>query len=379
MQASQRLLAAKGLATFAFLGAIQALYGPLVRGLKQTFGIDTSEAGLIFTAHGGGALIGILTPLFLRVSWLKSHPLAIATTLMMLGAGGLLFAPSWPLMLVAAFVLALGFGIHVERLNSLFVAGFGTRGMTMSQIINAAFSIGSILGPVALALSGGPSRSVYGAVALVALALLPISLAADARVKQPGADRSGMGSSAHARTGSRTVLAAFVAMLCLVSGVENSIAGWTATLALARGYTYAEAANLTALFFGTILGGRLLAAVFAPRARAGVLVVTAIGGAALLLALAGVTASGPVVFALSGFALAPVFSATLIWVGSALPTSPHTNAIVIAGALLGAAVFPALIGKVIDVFGAGAAPSAILVLALAALGAAIWLHFVRRA
>ena len=375
---SQRLLALKGLATFAFLGAIQALYGPLVPGLKQTFGIDTSEAGLIFTAHGGGALIGILTPLFLRARLLTSHPLAIATTLLMFGASGLLFAPSWPLMLVAAFVLALGFGVHVERLNSLFVAGFGTRGMTMSQLINAAFSIGSILGPIALALSGGPSRGIYGGVALVALALLPISLATDARVKKPSSGSS-KADSAQARTGSRTVLTAFVLMLCLVSGVENSIAGWTATLALARGYTYAEAANLTALFFGSILGGRLLAAGFAQRVRTGVLIVTAVGCAALLLAVAGLTPFGPVVFALSGLALAPVFSATLIWVGSALPTSTHTNAIVIAGALLGAAVFPALTGKVIDSFGASAAPSAILVLALAALGAAIWLHFVRRA
>src|SRR5215510_3342398 len=170
MLASQRLLAAKGLATFAFLGAIQALYGPLVPGLKQTFGIDTGEAGLIFTAHGGGALVGILTPILFRVSSLMSHPLAIATTLLMFGASGLLFAPSWPLMLAAAFILAFGFGIHVERLNSLFVAGFGARGMTMSQLINGAFSIGSILAPVALALSGGPSRSIYSGVALIALA-----------------------------------------------------------------------------------------------------------------------------------------------------------------------------------------------------------------
>jgi fucose permease len=160
--------------------------------------------------------------------------------------------------------------------------------------------------------------------------------------------------------------------------VENAIAGWTATLALARGYTYAEAANLTALFFGAVLGGRLIAAWLGRHARAGLLVVAAIAGTALLLALAGFTAVGPIAFALTGFALAPIFSATLIWVGSALPTSTQTNAMVIAGALLGAALFPALIGRVIDGLGAAAAPPAILALALAALAAAAWLHFVRR-
>ena len=379
MQAGQRLLAANGLATFAFLGAIQAIYGPLVPGLKQTFAIDTSEAGLVFTAHGGGALVGILIPALLRADWLASHWLGVATALLMLGATGLLLAPSWPAMLGAAFVLALGFGIHVVRLNTLFVAGFGTRGMTMSQLINAAFSIGSILGPIALGLSGGPSRSIFGGVALLALALLPVNLATDARVKEPGPRSGSTANHSHRPAESRTVLAGFVVMLCLVSGVENSIAGWTATLALARGYTYAEAANLTALFFGAVLGGRLIAAGLGRRARAGLLVVTAVAGAALLLALAGLTALGPIVFALSGFALAPIFSATLIWVGSALPTSAHANAVVIGGALLGAAVFPALIGRVIDRLGASAAPPAILILALAALAAALWLHFVRRA
>ncbi len=293
MQASQRLLAANGLATFAFLGAIQAIYGPLVPGLKQTFAIDTSEAGLVFTAHGGGALVGILIPALLRANWLASHWLGVATGLLMLGATGLLLAPSWPAMLGAAFVLALGFGIHVVRLNSLFVAGFGTRGMTMSQLINAAFSIGSILGPIALGLSGGPSRSIFGGVALLALALLPVNLATDARVKEPGSRSGSTANHSRRPAESRTVLAAFVVMLCLVSGVENSIAGWTATLALARGYTYAEAANLTALFFGAVLGGRLIAAGLGRRARAGLLVVTAVAGAALLLALAGLTALGP--------------------------------------------------------------------------------------
>jgi FHS family glucose/mannose:H+ symporter-like MFS transporter len=378
-RASQRLLAVDGLLTFAFLGAIQALYGPLVPGLKQDFAITTSQAGLVFTAHGCGALLGILSPTFLRVRWLTSHGLGIASALLMLGAAGLLVAPSWTAMLGAAFMLALGFGIHVVRLNSLFVVGFGARGMTMSQLINAAFSVGSILGPIALSLSGGPSRGIYAGVALLALALLPLSLATDARVHHIGAAPAASEGPARRASGSRLVLAAFVLMLCLVSGAENSIAGWTTTLALARGYTYAEAANLTALFFAAILGGRLIAAWLGRRARAEWLAVAGIGATVLLLAIGSLTPIGPIAFALTGFALAPIFSATLIWVGSALPTSAHTNAVVIAGALLGAAVFPALIGRVIDSLGASAAPPAILAVALAALAAAAWLHFVRRA
>jgi len=68
----------------------------------------------------------------------------------------------------------------------------------------------------------------------------------------------------------------------------------------------------------------------------------------------------------------------LVWVGGVLPTSRHANAVVIAGSLLGNAVFPALIGRAIDHFGERAAPPAVLVLALAALVVALLLHVGRR-
>jgi FHS family glucose/mannose:H+ symporter-like MFS transporter len=371
------LLAADGILTFAFLGAIQAVYGPLVPGLKQAFGIDTTQVGLVFTAHGFGALLGILVPSLPRTQPLASRWLGVATALLLVGAAGLFVAPSWSAMLVAAFVLALGFGIHVVRLNSLFVAGFGTHGMTMSQLINAAFSTGSILGPITLGLSGEASRGIFGAAAILAFALLPLSVATDLRVGGIAWEAGSERSAARRPTVSRSVLAAFVAMMCLVVGVENSIGGWIATLALAHGHSYAEAANLTALFFGGILGGRLVAAWLGHRVQAGLVVVLAVAGLAVLLAVASLTRAGPLPLALAGFSIAPIFSATLVWVGRALPTSTHANAIVIAGALFGSALFPALIGRVIDRLGASAAPLAILALALAALGAAIWLYLAR--
>jgi hypothetical protein len=73
-----------------------------------------------------------------------------------------------------------------------------------------------------------------------------------------------------------------------------------------------------------------------------------------------------------------IFSATLVWLGSALPTSAHANTIVIAGALLGSAVLPALVGRAVAQFGPAAAPPAILCIALAALAVAIWVQLARR-
>jgi predicted MFS family arabinose efflux permease len=136
VKSAQSFVSVAGILTFALLGAIQALYGPLLPGLRRTFALDTATVGLVFTAHGLGALSGILIPSLLRQPILSRHWLGTASALLVLGATGLAFAPTWLAVLAGAFVMALGFGIHVVRLNSLFVASFGTRGMTMLQLIN---------------------------------------------------------------------------------------------------------------------------------------------------------------------------------------------------------------------------------------------------
>lgn len=381
MNSAQRFLAVSGILTFAFLGSVQALYGPLLPGLRETFVLDAGAVGLIFTAHGLGALLGILIPSLLRAQSFAKHWLGIASILLLVGAGGVAVAPSWLATLAAAFVLATGFGIHVVRLNSLFVASFGTRGMTMLQLINAAFSIGSILGPLMLGLAGSASPRLFGVVAAVALALAPASLATDRTVRQilEASDEEDAEANARSRahTGSRTLLAAFVALMCLTVGVENSLAGWMTTLALADGYSFEAAANLTAAFFGAIFTGRLVAAALGHRLPAAYQVISAIVFIAIVLSIAIVTDIGPIAFAVAGFGIAPIFAATLVWLGSRLPTSAHANTIVIAGALLGSAILPAFVGRVTAQLGTVAAPPAILCMALAALVVALWVHFAR--
>lgn len=378
MTYAQRLIAINGILVFAFLGSIQALYGPLLPGLQRTFAIDTSAVGLIFTAHGLGALLGIFLPSVVRTATLAKRWLSIATGFLLLGAGALSVAPTWPTTLAAAFILAMGFGVHVIRLNSLFIAGFGSRGMAMSQLLNAAFSIGSILGPIALALLGQPSQALFGAVAAFAAALLPMCLLADRVAPDAAEPTLGQDRKSSTPAGARTLLAAFVALMSLAVGVENSIAGWTTTLALADGYTYAGAANLTAAFFGCVFAGRLLAAALGHRIRAGILVLGAIACVATLMSIAASSSVAPIAFVATGFALAPIFAATLVWLGSALPTTRHANALVIGGALIGSAFFPPLVGRIIGHFGIAAAPPAILGIALAALAVGIWIYALRR-
>jgi fucose permease len=214
----------------------------------------------------------------------------------------------------------------------------------------------------------------------VALALAPISFSTDGKVRQilAASDEAGTAHSSSGTgtgTGSHVLLAAFVVMMCLTVGVENSLAGWMTTLALAHGFSFEAAANLTAAFFGAILTGRLVAAAGGHHLPAPYQVISAIVFIAIVLSIAIVTSIGPIAFAVAGFGIAPIFAATLVWLGHRLPTSAHANTIVIGGALLGSAILPAVVGRVTAQFGTGAAPPSILCMALAALAVALWVHF----
>ena len=374
-------LAVSGILTFVLLGIIQSLYGPLLPGLARAFALEATTVGFVFTAHGLGALFGVLLPSLLPGRAVGRYWLGIASTLILLGAAAVALASSWAAVLSAVFVLAIGLGIHVVRLNALFVSVFWERGMTMSLLLNAGFSVGAILGPVVVGLTGELSRELFGVVALLALALLPVSVLSDSRARAlaaaPAGPAPGAAAGRDSRFGSPLLLAAFVALMCLITGVENSISGWMATVALAQGYSFSSAANLTALFFGGIFTGRLVAAGLAHRVESAFLVIAALSCIALLLAISIFARSVPIGFVLSGFAIAPLFSATLVWLSVVLPNARHAHTLVVAGALLGSATLPAMVGRTVGLFGPAAAAPAILCIALAGLAVAVCVRLTR--
>lgn len=374
-------LAVSGILTFVLLGIVQSLYGPLLPGLAQEFSLEATTVGFIFTAHGLGALLGVLIPSLLAGRAVARYWLGIASALLVAGAAAVALAPTWPTVLLAAFVLAIGLGIHVVRLNALFVSIFWERGMAMSLLLNAGFSVGAILGPIVVGFTGELSRGVFSGVALLALALLPVSILSDRRAHALAAAPKESPGNAQARADSRFgspfLLSAFVALMALITGVENSISGWMATVALAQGYSFASAANLTALFFGGIFTGRLVAAGLAHRVESAFLVIVSLSCIAFVLAISIFARSVPIGFVLSGFAIAPLFSATLVWLSDALPNARHAHTLVVAGALLGSATLPALVGRSVGLFGPNAAALAILSIALAGLAVAICVRLAR--
>lgn len=366
MSPAQRLTAVTGLLTFCFMGAIQALYGPLLPALQSRFGIDAAAAGVLFSAHGGGALAGILLPDLIR--GLRRGWLALATALVALGAAGIALAPSWPVLLSGACVLALGFGIHVVRLNSLFITGFAQRSAMMSQLLNAAFSIGSVIGPLVLSIGSWAYPAFYAGIVAVSLVLLPLCAMTDRGAAGPASQAA----TSRAWEGQTLLLlCGFAALMSLAVGAENAIAGWMTSIALARGFDAAQGASMTAGLFACIFLGRLLAAAFAHRVAARRLVLGALAALCALLAVATATPWVVPALVLCGVAIAPLFAGTLAWLAHTMPDPRRANAPVIAGALTGSALFPWLVGRIIGHWGIDAAPAAIFVIGLAALGLAM--------
>jgi FHS family glucose/mannose:H+ symporter-like MFS transporter len=347
----------------AAVGFLLSLYGPSIPELRAAYGVGGGGSALVLSLHFAGAMTGIgwwgLERRLAPRTWL-----VVAAVLAAGGAVGIAFAPAWPVVLAAAFGLGVGFGVVVVEINVLFAEAFGERTTAMLNLLGACFGAGAILGPLAVAASGGYRLPfcVGAGAALAALALAG-DLPRTARPPAPAGDRPPF-----------AVVWGFVALCALYVGVESGIGGWETTSLRAGGAGQAAAASWTAGYWAAITTGRLLAIPLALRVPAPVLAAGSLLLAAAGLGLAHVPALAPVAYTLAGLALGPVFPTALAWLAQAAPGARGATAIVFAAANLGGVVLPVMIGRLVDLSSPAVIPTAVLVVTLACLGAALLLR-----
>jgi FHS family glucose/mannose:H+ symporter-like MFS transporter len=342
----------------AAVGFLLSLYGPSIPELRAAYGVGGGGSALVLSLHFAGAMTGIgwwgLERRLAPRTWL-----VVAAVLAAGGAVGIAFAPAWPVVLAAAFGLGVGFGVVVVEINVLFAEAFGERTTAMLNLLGACFGAGAILGPLAVAASGG-YRLPFCVGAGAALAG---DLPRTARPPAPAGDRPPF-----------AVVWGFVALCALYVGVESGIGGWETTSLRAGGAGQAAAASWTAGYWAAITTGRLLAIPLALRVPAPVLAAGSLLLAAAGLGLAHVPALAPVAYTLAGLALGPVFPTALAWLAQAAPGARGATAIVFAAANLGGGVLPVMIGRLVDLSSPAVIPTAVLVVTLACLGAALRLR-----
>lgn len=339
---------------FVVIGALQALYGPAIPYLLEAFAITPAQAGLALSAHFVGALLGVLAFNRSHTRFTNRQLLAASWGAMALGCVLFAFAPVWSVALVGAFVIGLGFGGVDFGLNFLFSIGFGRRSAAMVNLLNAHFGVGAVLGPLAIAWFGAENfRAIF--LAFGACALLPLFGGGAISNAVGGASSEAAPASARGRT-TILVLGAFFTIYVLHVAIETGVGGWATTHLVAVGWGATFAAGATSAYWLAMTLGRFGAAWLSLRAGPAQIMVGACVGMTLSLLLAVNGTAAPIAYVLVGLFIAPIFPTGLAWLAAVHPASRNATASVIAMSMIGGVAFPPMIGGVIGLAGAPAAP-----------------------
>lgn len=347
----RRVLFAAGTLTFLAIGAVQSMYGPAFPALLQRYGLGVGEVGAIVSAHFLGSFVTISAAgvLLARLGY-RTLLLAGAGGLA-LGAVGVALSPLWSLTLAAALLGGLGFGLLDVGTNLLFARWFGEHASRALNLLNAAFGLGAVTGPVAIGLLAPRVAPAFLLVAGLTLA----SAWFMARAPMPRALRPPTGVLG----APRLPLLGFMLFYFVYVSSEVGVASWEPTY-LAPTLGDARAAFFTGLYWGALTLGRFVAAALGDRVRPADMVLGAVTLALAAAWLASVVALAPLAYALVGFAFAPVFPTGLAWLQQVFPRrAEQILPLVVAVASLGPVLTAPAIGFAVATAGTERVPQAL--------------------
>ncbi|HSP08756.1 MAG TPA: MFS transporter [Candidatus Dormibacteraeota bacterium] len=344
-------------ATFLLIGMVVSAYGPLLPILAHRFDVSLPIAGGVLSAHFAGALAGVVGSMRAMERLPNRHVVVAALGFVAVGCALVALAAAWPVMLAAVFFLGIGFGALDIGLNQIVAHSEGARRTALLNMLNGAFGLGAVLGPILVALFGEHHFALlYAGGAVLAVGLMGEGLRIPGRL--PVAPRS------TARR-PRGLVIVFVIAFAFYVGTEAGVGGWSTSHLRSLGLGAATAAALTSGFWLAMAAGRLLVGLLPSRIAEWAVVVTgsALGVVALLAAVSGPAA--PVAYLVTGLVIAPIFPTGVVWLARLLPGDSRATSWLFPGAMVGGAVIPAVIGFVITRVGMGGAP---VVLSAVALG-----------
>jgi fucose permease len=369
---SLRLLAVS-LAAFVTLGLIEGALGVAWPSIREAFGRDVSDLGLLL-AFGS---LGYLTA-STGYGWLHNHLgtgnlLAIGGGLLVSAVVGIAGSSQWLIVATAAILLGLGGGLVDTGMNAHAALVFDVGSI---NVLHACYGVGATLGPVVITVSlvsTGVWRGGYAVIAgsqvLVALAILA------RRGTWTGAEPDL--SADHPLVTRRGQMWLMMLLFFLYTGAEVATGQWAFTLLTeGRGMSTAGAGTWVAVYWGGLTLGRfgfgMIGERLSPsRTLGGSMVVALLGVAMVWLDPFGFGAVG---LPLAGLGFAAVFPTMVALTPARIGRLRSTRSIgyQLAAANIGAAGVPWALGLVAGAFGVEAlAPGLFIAAALLAL-----LHFV---
>jgi MFS transporter, FHS family, glucose/mannose:H+ symporter len=328
------------------MGVVVAAYGPLLEHLTHRFGVSLPLAGATISVHFTGALIGVLVAMRATERVSGRLPVMVATGVVSLGCVAVAFAPTWPVFVVAVFVLGLGFGVLVLGLNQLVAYSEGPRRAALLNALNGAYSGGAVAGPILVAAFAREHFSLlYLAVAAVAVALIPVAGGISGRLPV----------SAGPRGRPELLVLVFVVAFVLYVGIESGAGGWMTSHLESVGLRSRDAAAYTSGFWLAVVTGRLLMTLVPSSVPEAAIVLAGSAVAAVSLFAASIGAA-PWAYIVTGLAIAPVFPTGIVWLAKLRPGDSRATSWLFPAASLGGIAGPGAIGLVIAGFGVGWVP-----------------------
>jgi fucose permease len=373
----KRLLPALAGLAFISLGLPDGLLGVAWPSIRTSFGVPLDALGALLIAATAGYVASSFASgrLLRRVN--LGFVLAASCGLTAAGLLGYASASRWPVMVALGLLLGLGAGAIDAGLNAYVATHYGARTLNW---LHACYGVGAAAGPVIMTtvLASGLSwRRGYAIVGVAQIALAVCFALSMAWWPPTGGIVSAAGRDAGAtirgtlrEPAARLGIAVFIAY----SGFEASIGAWTYTLLTAgRAVPPAQAGVAVTLFFGSLTGGRLLAAFAGGRVGVRAMLNLGIGGALAGAALIWLNV-GPIWtlggVTLAGCACGPIFPTLVATTPARLGPAHATNAVgfQIAAAALGLSVVPGLVGVIADRVGVEIIATLFVVLALLLAG-----------
>jgi MFS transporter, FHS family, glucose/mannose:H+ symporter len=322
---------AAGFLAFFLIGAVQAFYPPLQFAFRERFGIDAITVSFIISAHFLGSMTGILllAPLEKILGWRKV--LLLGSSLLIIGCLSVAFAPIWVLALFGAVIIGLGFGSMDLAFNTIFSTGFGHNSTAMTNVLNALFGVGAIVGPFLVSALPNDSRTPFLIMAAATLGLVPLLLGLRAnKLEQP--------KSQFVYSG---LFGLFVLLFFFYVGVEVSAANLEPRqLKEGLGLTEQAAAQWNALYWGGITASRILIVPIALRFKPATIVIGSATLAVIGLALTHFPSLAPYAYIIAGLGFGPIFPTGFVWLTQAIPSSVAAASFVVAAANFGAVLIP---------------------------------------
>ena len=339
--------------TFLTLGMIAAVWGPTLPGLAEHTQTTLSQVSFLLAAYPLGRVLGFLAggQLFDRM---PGHPVMGLAVLS--AATALVLVPLIPLLwLLGAVMLLLGIctGAIGVGGNTLLMWVHGHDVAPFMNGMHFCFGTGAFLAPIIVAQLVQASGDIVWAYWALALLAIPAALAL---LLQPSPESPAVlatGPVERIRALPVSLIALF--FFCFI-GAEFGFGWWLFTYVVKMDLGAAPiAALLTALYWGSMAFGRLLAALFSVRFSPRAILQVCLVGSLVSLGVIMLWPQSQVAISAgtfgTGMTIGPLFPGMMAFAERRMVITGRVTSFFLVGGSLGAMSIPWLIGQVFESVG----------------------------